>query len=526
MIGFGMQPNERVERYELLGELATGGMATVYLGRQTGPFGFKRTVAIKSMHPHIAKDEDFRAMFLDEATLTARIRHPNVVPTLDIVVAETKVLLVMEYIDGVSLSFLERLLKKDNGESAMFPPAVAVAIVLDVLHGLHAAHELIDDADGKPLNVVHRDVSPQNIHVGVDGLTRVLDFGIAKATTRRYVTQAAGEVKGKLSYMASEQVSGGEVDRRTDIFAAGVVLWELLCGRRLFDGQNDADVIRLVMEGKAEPPSFLTDEEIPPALDKVVMKAIALKKEDRYGASDEMARALAAALSPASRADVTAFVRKHAASELDARSRRFREQTVVTADVDVAAEPEAKAVLTVLMEHATFTALSTSRHASGAASIPPPSSLAPVGESSSSKTLTRLLLAGATLVVILALTGGAFLVGSRSAATRNANANANPNPSLPGEAASTFPGIATATAAATSSTPPPTSVAASSSETTPSAAATSTTPKKTTAIPPKKPPVIPPTTTTKPAGAAKKDCNPPFTVDAHGDRHYKPECVE
>src|SRR6185369_17917272 len=155
----------RVERYELIGELAIGGMATVYLGRQRGPFGFARTVAIKSMHPQFARDEGFRAMFLDEAMLTSRIRHPNVVPTLDIVCSANKVLIVMEYIDGVSLATLLRLGGRPDGVTdavRALPPPVAVAILCDALMGLHAAHELVDD-EGRPLSVVHRDVSPQNI---------------------------------------------------------------------------------------------------------------------------------------------------------------------------------------------------------------------------------------------------------------------------------------------------------------------------------------------------------------------------
>ena len=276
-----MLSEERVERYELLGELATGGMATVYLGRQRGPLGFSRTVAIKSMHPQFAKDEGFRAMFLDEASLTSRIRHPNVVPTLDIVVADSKVLLVMEYVDGVSLSTLVRAARAAGKPLQL---NVAVAIVVDALHGLHAAHELLDE-DGQPLSVVHRDISPQNIHVGSDGHARVLDFGVAKAASRRYVTQS-GEVKGKISYMSPEQLCGETVDRRTDIYAAGVVLWEVLTGHRLFDGTNEGEVVRKVLEGKLDPPSFRSDVELPLALDELVMKALAPKPELRFDTAE------------------------------------------------------------------------------------------------------------------------------------------------------------------------------------------------------------------------------------------------
>src|SRR5262245_48398727 len=176
-------------------------MATVYLGRQHGALGFNRTVAIKSMHPQLAKDPTFRAMFVDEANLTSRIRHPNVVPTLDIVSAPTKLLIVTEYVEGVSLSVL---IKAARQRHYKIPGPVVGAIIRDLLEGLHAAHELCDDS-GRPLSVVHRDVSPQNLLVGVDGISRVVDFGVAKAAGRSYHTQT-GEIRGKVGYMSPEQM--------------------------------------------------------------------------------------------------------------------------------------------------------------------------------------------------------------------------------------------------------------------------------------------------------------------------------
>jgi serine/threonine-protein kinase len=271
-------------------------MATVYLGRQHGPFGFTRTVAIKSMHPQFAKDDAFRAMFLDEATITARIKHPNVIQTLDIVFAANKLLLVMEFVDGASMSTILRSVREKKQTLA---PAVSVAMVHDVLSGLHAAHEITDD-DGKPLGVVHRDVSPHNVHVGLDGLARVLDFGIAKAADRRHHTRT-GEVKGKLAYMAPEQLFGENVDRRADIYAVGVTLWEAIAGRRLFDAANEGALVIQVTEARIDPPSFFADEQIPEALDRVVMKALAKNPDERYATAEEMARALSEAVPPASR---------------------------------------------------------------------------------------------------------------------------------------------------------------------------------------------------------------------------------
>jgi serine/threonine-protein kinase len=224
------------DRYEILSELATGGMATVYLGRLRGPHGFARLVAVKAMHPQLAKDRIFHDMFLDEARLSARIRHPNVVPTIDVVSERGHLLLVMEYVEGESLGALARLHREKGG----FPQAIACAIAHDMLAGLHGAHETTGE-DGKGLGLIHRDVSPQNILVGVDGLARVLDFGVAKAAGRVHVTQS-GEVKGKIPYMPPEQLAGEDLDRTVDVYAAGVVLWEMLTGRRLFDGPNEVAI--------------------------------------------------------------------------------------------------------------------------------------------------------------------------------------------------------------------------------------------------------------------------------------------
>lgn len=481
-----MLSEQRVERYELLGELATGGMATVYLGRQRGPFGFSRTVAIKSMHPQYARDEGFRAMFLDEATLTAKIRHPNVVPTLDIVCAETKVLLVMEYVEGASLSTIFRLITRRGGS---LPARIAVGILCDVLHGLHAAHELHDD-DGRPLSVVHRDVSPQNIHVGVDGLARVLDFGVAKAATRRYVTQG-GEVKGKLAYMSSEQLNGAQVDRRTDIYAAGVVLWEALTVRRLFDAASEGELVKNVLEGQIDPPSFFADEPLPEALDRVVLRALSRNPDDRFSTAEEMARALAEVMPPAPRSEVAALVKELAGPELESRAHRLRSKPVAKA-----LEPEAKALLTVLTEHATATSLSASRS---------------VAATPRSRAVT--VLGG--LLALAVFSGGAFFVGSQSARDSK-QVGAPPAP------------VSVAPASPVTDLPPPTSTTAAPPSADPTTSASTTgaiAPRPSTAT---KPPRKPPHSTHAPSQpkSPPRNCNPPFTVDAQGDRHYKPECVE
>ena len=241
-------------------------MASVYLGRTRGPGGFERLVALKVMHDHISHDPAFSAMFLDEARLAARIRHPNVVPTLD--VAEDGRYIVMEYVEGASLhAILSRVRKQGD----RIPLPVALRIFVDALSGLHAAHELADAA-GKPLNIVHRDVSPHNILVGVDGTSRITDFGIAHAEARITSTRG-GELKGKLPYMAPEQLEDDSLDRRTDVYAAGCVLWEILVGERLFKAGSEAAMACAILAGPERSPRQ-AGAEVPDDLDAACMQAL------------------------------------------------------------------------------------------------------------------------------------------------------------------------------------------------------------------------------------------------------------
>ena len=275
-----------VGRYALYGEIAAGGMATVHFGRLVGAVGFSRLVAIKRLHAQFAKDPDFVSMFLDEARLVSRIQHPNVATTLDVVPLDDEVFLVMEYVLGEALSKLIRAARR-NGE--LVPPRIAVAVMAGALHGLHAAHEAKSER-GEPLNIVHRDVSPQNILVGTDGVARVLDFGVAKAAARATSTRD-GQMKGKVSYMAPEQLRGKGVDRRTDVFAAGVVLWEALTGRRLFDGEDPGEVLTKLLEAEIPIPSSL-EPTVPAHLDEIVMKALQRNIDARWSSAREFAIAL------------------------------------------------------------------------------------------------------------------------------------------------------------------------------------------------------------------------------------------
>jgi serine/threonine-protein kinase len=301
-------------RYAIYDEIASGGMATVHFGRLVGPVSFARTVAIKRLHPHLAREPEFVAMFLDEARVAARIRHPNVVPTLDIVTTEGRPFLVMEYVQGESLA---RLLGTLRARGERISVTVACSIVVGVLQGLHAAHEARGDR-GESLGIVHRDVSPQNVIVGIDGVTRLLDFGVAKAAGRLQTTRE-GQLKGKLAYTAPEIVRGGAVTRAADVYSAAVVLWEALTGERLFAGDNEATVLDRVLHAQVAAPSRRA-RDLSPALDPVVLKGLARDPAQRFATAREMARAIEAAIPIARAAEVGEWVGSLARQALDERS--------------------------------------------------------------------------------------------------------------------------------------------------------------------------------------------------------------
>lgn len=303
-----------VGRYTLHQEIATGGMATVYLARMVGPARFSPVVAVKALHPHFAREPEFVRMFLDEARLAARIRHPNVVPVLD-VHEQGELFLVLEYIHGESLA---RLLSSARDDDRPVPLPIASAVACDVLRGLHAAHEARDE-NGRPLGVVHRDVSPQNVLVGVDGVARVFDFGIARAAGRLTMTRE-GQIKGKLGYMAPEQLRGETVTRQADVFSAGIVLWQMLTGERLFAGDAEANVIEQVLFRPIPAPSQ-TRSSLPEGLDAVVLRALSRDPAQRFASANEMALELQRIVPPASPQEVGAWVEGAAFDVLEERAR-------------------------------------------------------------------------------------------------------------------------------------------------------------------------------------------------------------
>ncbi len=467
-------PRRVIGRYVLYDLLASGGMATVHLGRLLGPVGFSRTVAIKRLHEQFAADPEFVSSFLDEARLAARVRHPNVVPTLDVVATDGQLFLVMEFVQGESLA---RLIKASALKGVKVPPRIAVGVLVSVLHGLHAAHEAQNEK-GEPLDIVHRDVSPQNILVGIDGVPRVLDFGVAKAVGRLQTTHSK-QLKGKISYMSPEQLRSEPIDRRTDVFAAATVLWETLASKRLFAAENEGAVVTKVLLGKIEPPSSVAPD-VPKEIDAIVMRGLDRDPAKRYQTAREMALALEEALPPATASQIASWVDGLVHETLSSRAARLAEIESASSSDDVA-----------------DAALSEIR---ASASGPFPTS---TSQSSISVAAPTVITTAKPrwVVPVIALVAASALVTVWVALHANRTASAP---------------IASAVASVTPSATPPTSASA---EPAPIASITSVASVVSSA------PAHParPTVT---ATAKKVDCTSPFTRDELGRKIYKPECLE
>lgn len=305
-----------VGRYLLHRQIARGGMATIHIARLMGDEGFSRIVAAKRLLPEFAEDTEFVAMFMDEARIASKVHHPNVVPVLDLVTTTDEVMLVQEYVHGVPLHVL---LRTAHEAGKKIPVRIAVSIAAQTLAGLHAAHTTLDEM-GEPLDIVHRDVSPQNVMVAVDGSARLLDFGVAKATMAAHVTRD-GTFKGKLAYSAPEQVRGKPV-QQSDVYALAVVLWELLVGHRMHGtAQGEAELVATILGGKIPPITEALANEADwgaidsdewkalSAIEPIVQKGLAVEVADRFQTASEMEAALAKAVPPASISEVAAWVK-------------------------------------------------------------------------------------------------------------------------------------------------------------------------------------------------------------------------
>ena len=535
-----------VGRYMVHRCIAAGGMATVHLGRLIGAAGFSRTVAVKRLHDDYARDPEFVAMLLDEARLTSTIRHPNVVPTLDVVAEEDELLVVMEYVEGDSLASLQRLALA-AGER--IPVPLAASVVAQALHGLHAAHEA-RDKNGAPLGIVHRDVSPQNILVGTDGLARVLDFGIAKAASRASAT-GDGQLKGKTAYMAPEQLQHGAVDRRTDVFAAAIVFWELLAGRRLFFADAPSETIARVLNEPIDSPRRWAPD-VPTELALVTMRGLERDPDGRFDTAEEMALAIEDAVALPRAKEIGAWVSRVAASSIASRAEMVREVERESYPMQAAAttDPALRAAMAEAERRRNMADLPTDvrpnpAHSSGEVpaqlamsatarprgvvptppASPPPVAHAGVGPKSmafgeESTDLATVRSSAETRVVreprasraalvaavvgVLAL-AAALVIGLVVTRDRGARVNADaPPPPI----ATTEPTLAPEPPTAPASASPTVTIAPAAAVTTPGGAPTA---KR--RLP------------TRKNGAAKPDCRVPYVIDEKGLKHFKAECL-
>jgi serine/threonine protein kinase len=503
----------RLGRYVLFDAIARGGMATVHFGRLSGPVGFSRTVAIKRLHANFATDPEFVAMFLDEARLAGRIRHPNVVPTLDVVATGGEVFIVLEYVSGESLA---KLWRAHHARKEIIPIPFSLAIMANALHGLHAAHEVTDE-QGEPLGIVHRDVSPQNVIVGTDGIARVLDFGVAKAAGRLQETGDSGALKGKIAYMAPEQITGGTVSRQTDVYAASVVLWELLTGRRLVDGENDAQraakILGSVNAQVFEPPSRY-NPNVTPALDDIVLHGLSWPPPSRFATAREMAGHLERNGGLLASTDIGDWVTKHAGPALEQRAERLhviesstgRGKTFPMPSQAEPAPPRAPGAPGVLDTEQTIAAA--------------PPVFVDEAAAAPGRRRSRGLVIGALAVSVLGLGAVALVAGPWRGRGPGQDA-------FGGQVAPAPPKVANdevvgADAASAIAAPTASVVVVASASTSVSAPASATA----TAKAPKK--HATPATPATPATAAAKppDCDPPFVIDAENHKVYKRECLK
>jgi len=308
---------------ELILRIGRGGMATVWVARERlASRGRDRLVAVKAMLGELASEPEFVRMFIDEVRLVRSIRHPNVVDVYDVGETQGVMWMSMEWVEGESL----HALIAEAGKRRAIPPEIAVRIIRDVAAGMHAAHES-RDSNGELRGVVHRDISPHNILIGTNGVVKLVDFGVAKALGRVADATRAGQLKGKFGYMSPEQALGKSVDRRSDVFSLGIVLFELTTSRRLFRGDSDVETLKLVVSGQVPPPSSI-DPAYPPALERVVMKALERDPSARYQTAAEFSQDLSALLSAqrvvVPESGIAALVKRVVGDRIEQRRRAIR----------------------------------------------------------------------------------------------------------------------------------------------------------------------------------------------------------
>ncbi len=331
-----LQPGDALGRYDILMRVADGGMASVWAARMHGSRGFQKVVAIKTLLSALSDDSDFEGMLLDEARLASRIRHPHVVEILDVGENTGMLYIVMEWVHGPTLAMINRLAKLRGG----VPLPVALKICSDAASGLHAAHELRNES-GELVELVHRDISPQNVMVSFNGIVKIVDFGVAKAADRLSDTGAGGAVKGKVPYMSPEQLQGRALDRRSDIFSLGALMYVLATGRHPFRGASDEITIENIQTRAAASPREIAPH-LPSEFEAIIMKAIEKRPEDRWQTCGELQRALDQLMQQqgmlVSHTDVEAFVQDVAAEVLGDQDERLRE-AIAAADANLSIRP-------------------------------------------------------------------------------------------------------------------------------------------------------------------------------------------
>jgi len=313
-------PGKSLGKYEIIAPVARGGMASVWLGRIKGSKDFSQLVAVKTMLPDVSDDPDFEKMFLDESRVAAKIRHKNVVEIFDLAEQEHVLYLAMEYVDGETVGQLQRSAKDLGG----IPANIVAHIGAQGCAGLHAAHELRDDSDNL-LELVHRDISPGNILLTADGIVKIVDFGIAKSKGRLHVTRVGSTVKGKTPYLSPEQLGGLAIDRRSDLFSFGALLYVLVTGLHPFRGSSELQTIENIALKDPVLPRELSPD-CPEGLQDIIMKALTKDSKKRFASAEEMGKALEDELAkmPTTEADVAAFMRKALGETLDRRDRNVR----------------------------------------------------------------------------------------------------------------------------------------------------------------------------------------------------------
>jgi len=423
-----VSPGQVLGRYELLMPVARGGMASVWAARLKGTRGFQKLVAIKTMLPGLVDDPSFERMFLDEASLASQVRHPHVIEIMDLGEQDRILYLVMEWVSGEALSIIMKYAATRGG----IPLPIAVHIATQTCRGLHAAHEL-REPDGELVGLVHRDVSPQNVLVTYDGVVKVVDFGVAKATARLDTQTEAGQLKGKIAYMSPEQLRGEKIDRRTDVFAMGILLYMMTTGKHPFRGDDQAQTIaRISSDEPAVLPSTLVPG-YPPGLEACLMQALAKDAGKRYPSANDMllglTRALPSAMRESTDEEVSEFIRRLLPDRLE-RQKQAIKQALEQADRRDVVRPASPLHEVSTDEPATvleglspeMTPSADGRSLPGASSSEPPPSFTRL-EAQRRRSLLYVAFAGS--LIIVALLSFAFGLDRRS---RRSAAAAPPAP--------------------------------------------------------------------------------------------------